>query len=74
MGGLFNLAILSAIPQMATGLNLRLFYYVFSNPAIFSVLFTFFSSPETYYMRPAIAVNGHILIQSATDKIRIYED
>ena len=72
--GFFNLAILSFIPRLTSGLNWRVFYYIFATPSILSVIFAFFFSPETYYMRPAVAFNGRILLQSATEKIHIYDD
>ncbi|KAH6677384.1 major facilitator superfamily transporter [Halenospora varia] len=72
--GFFNLTIMSFIPQMTTGLHWRPFYYLWTIPSLFSVLFAFFFFPETYYMRPAVAFNGHVLVQSSTEKICIYED
>ncbi|KAH9208091.1 major facilitator superfamily transporter [Leptodontidium sp. 2 PMI_412] len=52
----------------------RIFHYSWAIPALLSLLLAFFFYPETYFIRPPVAFNGRILVQSATEKVRIYED
>ncbi|KAF4634504.1 hypothetical protein G7Y89_g3602 [Cudoniella acicularis] len=73
--GFFTLGLFSLVPQMASsGTNWRTFYYYWSIPTIVTVLLAFFFYPETYFLRPAVAFNGHVLVQSSTEKVKIYED
>lgn len=37
------------------------------------MLSAFFLCPETYYVRPPIAFDGHVLVQSSEEKLHIYE-
>jgi hypothetical protein len=72
---LITLATLSVVPQgpFATTDNWRQFYQFWSIVAALSCLFAFFLYPETYFIRPAVAFNGHVLVQSSEEKIRIYD-
>ncbi|KAM0285350.1 hypothetical protein ACHAQH_001539 [Verticillium albo-atrum] len=40
--------------------------------AIFILAYSFI--PETYFIRPAVALNGRILVQSSTEKVHIYDN
>ncbi|KAM0495181.1 hypothetical protein D7B24_006575 [Verticillium nonalfalfae] len=39
--------------------------------AVFIISYCFI--PETYFIRPAVALNGRVLVQSSTEKVRIYD-
>jgi hypothetical protein len=71
--GALTLAILSLVPQMSgNGLNRKLFYLVWVIPCAFSILLAIIFYPETYFIRPAIAFDGRVLVQSSTEKANIY--
>lgn len=42
-------------------------------PCGINILFGFFLCPETYYVRPPIAFDGYVLVQSSEEKLHIYE-
>jgi MFS family permease len=73
--GFIGGCIYSFVPQMTnTNTNWRSFYLVWIFPSAISVTLAFFLVPETYFIRPAVAFNGRILAQSATEKVQIYQD
>lgn len=45
-----------------------------SVPAALLFLAIFFFVPETYFQRPPVAFDGRVLVQSGTEKIRIYDE
>ncbi|PSN75480.1 MFS general substrate transporter [Corynespora cassiicola Philippines] len=56
------------------GIEWRRFYYIWalaSGMAFLAVLFLF---PETYFKRPAVAYDGRVFVQTASEKVAIYED
>lgn len=72
--GAITLSILSLVPQMTdSGTNWRSFYLVWVIPSVISFLLAVFFFPETYFLRPAVAFDGRILAQSATEKVKVYE-
>ncbi|CZR66403.1 uncharacterized protein PAC_16304 [Phialocephala subalpina] len=72
--GFLASAIFTLVPQMTNaGTNWRAFYLVWIIPCSISIVLAFFFYPETYFIRPAMAFDGRIVLQSATDKIQIYE-
>lgn len=74
IGGSISLFILSLVPQMTnSGTDWRLFYLLWAIPSATSLLLAVFFYPETYFLRPAVAFDGRILAQSATEKVQIYE-
>ena len=52
----------------------RRFYWVWIGPICLSCVLAFFLFPETYFLRPAVAFDGRIVLQSATEKLEIYDD
>ncbi|KAH8879026.1 MFS general substrate transporter [Thozetella sp. PMI_491] len=73
--GATSLAFMSLLPLMVDlNSHWRPFYYIWIAPAIASVVIIFFFVPETYFLRPPVAFNGQILMQSGAERIRIYED
>jgi hypothetical protein len=69
---IFPLAFQVGIPAVIQ-VEWRTFYRILIVPCGAAFLLAFFCYPETYFYRPAIAFNGHVLVQSATEKIQIYE-
>ena len=68
-------SIFSFVPQMTdAATKWRIFYLLWIIPSAVSVLLAFFFLPETYYIRPALAFDGRVIMQSATEKVQIYED
>jgi len=75
IGGATALTLLSLIPYMTDGgIMWRRIYIIWSALCGLSLILAFFFYPETYFLRPAVAFDGHILVQSATEKVKIYED
>lgn len=67
--------IYSLVPQITnTSTSWRSFYLLWIFPSAISVTLAFFLFPETYFIRPAVAFDGRILAQSATEKVQIYQD
>lgn len=56
------------------GHNWRQFFRYWTIPVTISLLVSFVLYPETYFKRPAVAFDGMILLQTATEKLTIYED
>ena len=73
--GFFSGSIYSLVPQMTNdGTSWRTFYLIWFIPSAVSVALVFFLVPETYFIRPAVAFDGRILVQTATEKVKIYQD
>lgn len=72
--GFANMCILSALPYMANAnRNWRTFFHIFITPCALACIGMFFLFPETYFVRPAVAFDGRIIVQSATEKIKLYD-
>ncbi len=69
-----NLAILSTSEIIGAKNTWRAYYWVWISPSIVSVFLAFFFCHETYFQRPAIAFDGHILAQSGTEKVTVYSN
>ncbi|RMZ68036.1 major facilitator superfamily transporter [Pyrenophora seminiperda CCB06] len=52
----------------------REFYHIWMIPVAISFVVSFFLYPETYFKRPTVAFDGLILMQSATEKLTVYQD
>ncbi|KAJ4419494.1 hypothetical protein N0V82_004939 [Gnomoniopsis sp. IMI 355080] len=66
---------LSQLPNiMNINSEWRLVYRVTSIPAALLVLAIFLFVPETYFQRPPVAFDGRVLLQSGTEKIKIYDE
>jgi len=67
-------AILSIVPEIVTALGgWHAFYWVFVPFTMVAMLLGFVFCPETYFHRPAIAFDGHVLAQSGTEVVKVYE-
>lgn len=75
IGGVIALILLSIVPEITkAGGSWRTFYIFWTIPSAIACLLVYFFFPESYFMRPAVAFDGHILLQSATEKVKIYKD
>ncbi|KAH6682298.1 major facilitator superfamily domain-containing protein [Plectosphaerella plurivora] len=52
----------------------RPIYVVWVTPTFASLLLVFFFVPETFFLRPPVALDGRILVQSASENVKIYAD
>ncbi|TDZ30749.1 putative MFS-type transporter [Colletotrichum spinosum] len=68
-----GLLCLPAVPVLsATGW--RHYYTAWAVPCIVLLVCVFLFYPETYFVRPAIAFDGHVLVQGSAEKIEMYDD
>lgn len=75
IAGFFGTGSLSLVPFLSEhGKEWHLFYLRWTCPSSIALLLAFFLYPETYFKRPTVAFDGMILIQSATEKVTVYED
>lgn len=71
--GAIGLSTLAVVPQMTNESTAwRQFYLIWIIPCFVSVILASFLYPETYFIRPAIAFDGRVIVQSATEKIKLY--
>jgi hypothetical protein len=75
VGSFICLAILASIPHLveASG-SWRLFYGYWAIPSVIALIMAFFWYEETYFVRPPVAFDGRVLVQTATEKVKIYEE
>ncbi|KAH7394265.1 major facilitator superfamily domain-containing protein [Phaeosphaeria sp. MPI-PUGE-AT-0046c] len=75
VGGLFGTGFVSIAPYISDGGNQwRSYYRYWSIAAFISVVLVFFLVPETYFKRPTVAFDGLIVLQSATEKVTVFQD
>jgi MFS family permease len=75
VGSFISLVCLALVPQFVKiGNSWRSFYLVWVIPGIVALVLAFFFYEETYFVRPAVAFDGRVLVQTATEKVRIYDD
>jgi hypothetical protein len=73
--GFITSCIFSFVPLMTkSNTSWRTFYLIWAIPSAVSLALVFFFYPETYFIRPAVAFDGRILVQSSTEKVQIYQD
>ena len=53
--------------------NWRFFYAIWTIPCLVSFALTFFFYRETYFIRPPFAFDGRVLLQSSTEKVKVYD-
>lgn len=53
--------------------NWRTFYAVWTIPCLLSVALAFFFYRETYFIRPPVAFDGRILLQSSSERVKVYD-
>ncbi|KAI4601331.1 hypothetical protein KJ359_012522 [Pestalotiopsis sp. 9143b] len=51
----------------------RCVYQVWFGVTLISLVFLICFVPETFYIRPPVAFDGRVLVQSGTEKVRIYD-
>ncbi|KAM0431358.1 hypothetical protein ACHAPT_005334 [Fusarium lateritium] len=54
--------------------NWRSIYHVWSAPCLVALGLILFFIPETYFERPPVALDGRVLVQSSSEKVKVYED
>ncbi|KAL0942093.1 major facilitator superfamily transporter [Colletotrichum truncatum] len=68
-----GLILLTIVPSLAAS-GWRNFYSVWIAPCLGIFICIFFFFPETYFVRPAVAFDGHVLLQGGSEKVRMYDD
>lgn len=75
IAGFFGTGCLCLVPILSNdGKEWHKFFLRWTCPSVISLLLAFFFYDETYFKRPTVAFDGMILMQSATEKLTIYED
>ncbi|KAI6358954.1 hypothetical protein MCOR25_007217 [Pyricularia grisea] len=52
----------------------RAFYFIAMCWAFLALLLVYFWCPETYFLRPPVAFDGRILVQTGHERIKIYDE
>ncbi|KAH6668684.1 major facilitator superfamily domain-containing protein [Plectosphaerella plurivora] len=52
----------------------RPMFYIWSPPVLIAGILALLFIPETYFVRPAVAFDGRVLVQSSSEKVQIYDD
>jgi hypothetical protein len=75
IAGFLGTGLVTIVPYISDhGKQWRPYYRYWSIPAMISVVLVFFLVPETYFKRPTIAFDGLIVLQTATEKLTVFED
>ncbi|RKL05204.1 hypothetical protein BFJ68_g10694 [Fusarium oxysporum] len=69
---LIKLALLILPLTTDTTLTWRCVYKVWVAPCILAFILVLFCVPETYFLRPPVALDGRVLVQSSSEKVEIY--
>ncbi|KAG4440385.1 hypothetical protein IFR05_004125 [Cadophora sp. M221] len=70
--GMSNVGLALTPYIVATGGSWRAFYWVWLGPCILTIILALVWSPETYFKRPPMAFDGHIVAQSDGGKVTVY--
>ncbi|KAI7915862.1 hypothetical protein M9X92_008189 [Pyricularia oryzae] len=74
LGGTMSQLILALVPySVDTSLDWRSAYKFWCIPSFVVFLLALLFVPETYFVRPPVALDGRILVQGAAEKMRVYE-
>lgn len=74
-GGGLPLLVLANLPLIVdVGKDYHSVYRGLAIPSIVLLVVIFFFVPETYFLRPPVAFDGRVLVQSGTEKVRMYEE
>ncbi|KPM41129.1 hypothetical protein AK830_g5436 [Neonectria ditissima] len=73
VGAAASLVTLRLVPVMGAT-QWRHYYWFALTLSLTCTILAFFLVPETYFVRPAVAFDGRILVQDGSEKIRIYDD
>ncbi|KAH6892416.1 major facilitator superfamily domain-containing protein [Thelonectria olida] len=49
-------------------------YEIWFAPCLLAFIIALLFLPETFFLRPPVALDGRVLVQSASEKVQIYED
>ncbi|KAG4443551.1 hypothetical protein IFR05_000928 [Cadophora sp. M221] len=71
--GCVSPAALSLSQALNPGREWRHFYYISIIPSSISLALIYFLFTETYFTRPTIAFDGHIIVQGAAEEVKIYD-
>lgn len=75
LAGFAGTSSLAIVPYLSShGEDWRKYYHYWSILIAISFVVIFCLYPETYFKRPTVAFDGLILLQSATEKLTVYED
>ncbi|KAJ4371107.1 hypothetical protein N0V83_004323 [Neocucurbitaria cava] len=75
VAGCFGTSGVALVPIISHhGRDWRHFYHIWLIPVAVSLVVTFALLPETYFKRPTVAFDGLIVMQSATEKLTVYQD
>ena len=75
VGASLALIILSLLPFMTdVNNNWRPFYKIWTIPTLLGTVLVYIFAPETYFVRPPIAFDGRILVQSGSEKVQLYKN
>ncbi|KAL6711020.1 hypothetical protein ACN47E_006895 [Coniothyrium glycines] len=75
VAGCFGTSGVALVPIMTNqGHDWRTFYRYGTIAIGVSFIVTFFLYPETYFKRPTVAFDGLIVLQSATEKLTVFQD
>lgn len=75
IAGLFGTGFVAIAPYISDGGNQwRSYYRLWSIASTVAVILVFFLVPETYFKRPTVAFDGLIVLQSATEKLTVFQD
>ncbi|KAF2686583.1 MFS general substrate transporter, partial [Lentithecium fluviatile CBS 122367] len=75
VAGFIGVSSLSLVPYFSNhGEDWHLFYRRWAPMTGSALVLAYLLYPETYFKRPTVAFNGLILLQSATEKLTVYED
>jgi MFS family permease len=73
--GAFGTSAVALVPVITNnGHEWRQFYRWWTIPVVISLFVSFALYPETYFKRPTVAFDGLIVLQSATEKLTIFQD
>ncbi|KAH6708746.1 major facilitator superfamily transporter [Leptodontidium sp. MPI-SDFR-AT-0119] len=70
--GMSNICLAFTSYILTAGGSWRAFYWVWLGPCFLTILLALVWSPETYFQRPPMAFDGHIIAQSEIGKITVY--
>jgi hypothetical protein len=73
--GFLPAVILAVLPYTFDMTTLwRPFYFAWAFPSAATLFLAFFLAPETYFLRPPVAFDGRIYVQSGNERLHIYDN
>lgn len=68
-----NIALAFTAKIVSAGASWRAFYWVWLGPCVVAIVMALFCVPETYFERPPMAFDGHIISQDDCGRVDVYE-